>query len=514
MLMIAISDGMNVVDESATIGSPALGKIKRFVKEAGLVTSRFLRGIDFSRHVPRRFSVRKAQVYGLFALCALASWLRGGTHPALQSPLWLIAIALCLSLFFLASDERARIERLIKADPVFRFGSLLLLVIVVQSLNSNYSVVSNDAGLSEMTRISPRLFPWSVEPGGAREMLVWFFPALVGALIVRHLFEWRHIKFLLHLLMWNAALLAFVGLIQYLADSDLVLGIWRAPSRLFFATFDYVNHAAEWFYLNAFIALALLKDNFEKHKPPMQAVVWAGILLLCVVAALLTLSRFGAVIALSILFVALSMVAKRVLRKVSGTGTANVAVAIVIVAMLGVVLFLGAGGGSLAEEVGGKSVFGESSVANDLGDRVIQMPLALAIFGDSPLFGSGGWGYRWLASLHVHVDDPALWTAAGLTNVHCDPIQFLSEFGLVGTIALVWVLVQLVTPAVKKAKNSAISLWIGVGIGVIALHSLIDLPFRCPAVLYLWVILLAALPLFPKRSNSGKNRKNKGECEA
>lgn len=493
---------MNIVDDGDAIGSRALGGIKRAVKNAGARTLRFFRELDFSNHVPRRFSVRKAQVYGIFALCAMASWLRGGTHPALQSPLWLIAIALCLSLFLLAPDERARIEGLIKSDPVFRFGSLLLLVILVQALNSNYSVVPNDAGVGEMARNPPRFFPWSVEPAGAREMLTWFFPALVGVLIVRHLFEWRHVKLLLHLLVWNAGALAFVGIAQHLAGTQTMLGVWSIPGTRFFATFDYVNHAAEWFYFNAFIALALLRDNLDKKKPPMQATVWALILLLCVLATLLTLSRFGALIALSVLFIGLSMVAKRVLRKVSGVGTASVVVAIMIVALLGVVLFLGAGGGALAREVGDKSMFGEHSVAGDLKGRLIQIPMALAILAESPLFGSGGWGYRWLARLHVSPTDATLWDAAGKANVHCDPIQFLSEFGLIGAAVLAVILFQLVRPAIQHWKYSAMSLWIGVGIVVVSVHSLIDLPFRCPAILVPWAVLLAAHPLLSARAGT------------
>ena len=32
------------------------------------------------------------------------------------------------------------------------------------------------------------------------------------------------------------------------------------------------------------------------------------------------------------------------------------------------------------------------------------------------------------------------------------------------------------------------------GLALVALFSLIDLPFRCPAILYTWVAVLAALP--------------------
>ena len=69
-----------------------------------------------------------------------------------------------------------------------------------------------------------------------------------------------------------------------------------------------------------------------------------------------------------------------------------------------------------------------------------------------------------------------------------------------GAGLLFLVLARLVTEAVKGWKRSAMSVWIGAGAAVVAFHGFFDLPFRCPAILYVWVILLAAHPLISERA--------------
>jgi len=63
--------------------------------------------------------------------------------------------------------------------------------------------------------------------------------------------------------------------------------------------------------------------------------------------------------------------------------------------------------------------------------RLMVVTAALEIWRDSPWFGVGGWGFRYLASSHL--PERAVEKTAGLANVHNDPVQFLLEFGLVGS---------------------------------------------------------------------------------
>ncbi len=434
--------------------------------------------------------INRGLVFGIFFLCAYAAWACGGVRPALQWPLPWVALALCAVTACLP-NARKRIWE----DPVFRAGAAFLLLLVLQWLNSNHGVQWGEGGLAVMERPPLKWWPWSVGAGETVEMLNWFFPAWTILLIIRNILTRLDIKTLLHLLAWNSAALAFVGLLQYMAGAERILGIWEVPYRVFFATFAYPNHAAEWFYLHAALSAGLLHDALVKRKPPVRIAVWMGCFMLCVVATFLTLSRAGAFVALGLLLAVLSIFMKRALKSLSGVTAINIYMVMGVMALAGLTLFLGAGGGSLAAEVGGKTLIGEESVAGDLTVRIRQMPYAWEMIKDYPLFGTGGWGYGSLLKFHLPQDQWAAWMAAGKANIHCDPLQFFSEFGMVGVLCMGWILVALVRPIVLTERLGKMQRWILVGLLLIALHSLIDWPFRCPAILLSWCSLLVALPV-------------------
>ena len=77
----------------------------------------------------------------------------------------------------------------------------------------------------------------------------------------------------------------------------------------------------------------------------------------------------------------------------------------------------------------------------------------------------------------------------GYANAHNDAMQFLCEFGIVGselmliaTFAFAWPFLQQLRRNITPALTLA-----GVGLLAALLHSLIDLPFRNPGILYAWL---------------------------
>ena len=441
--------------------------------------------------------INRIFVFGIFFLCAYAAWACGGVRPALQWPLPLVAIVLCAAAACLPG-ARARIWK----DPVLRAGIPFFLLLLLQWINSCHGVAWGDDGLAVLDRTPSKWWPWSVGAGEAGEMLNWFFPAWMVLLVIRNILDRSDIKLLLHLFAWNAAFLAFVGLLQYLAGVERILGIWDVPYRIFFATFAYPNHAAEWFYLHAALSAGLMHDAVVKRKPPIRVGVWLVCFMLCVVATFLTLSRAGAFVALCLLLVVLFIFLKRTCKNLEGINAIHTYIVVAIIAMTGLTLFLGAGGGSLAKEVGGKPLLGEESVAADLSVRVRQLPYAWEMIKDYPLFGTGGWGYGELLQFHLSQEEWEAWIASGKANVHCDPIQLISEFGLVGVLCMGIVLVALVRPVFFTGHLGEMQRWILAGVLIVWLHSLIDWPFRCPAILLGWCGLLAALPCLTRRSHS------------
>ncbi|MEE9367378.1 MAG: O-antigen ligase family protein [Pontiella sp.] len=455
--------------------------------------------MNFSKYIPAQLSVRRVMAFGFFVLCAMAAWMRGGLYKPLQWPLIAISLFLCSCICFLEDEVQKKLIVKLKRDPIVYAGLTLLLLILIQCLNSNYAVVSIEEGAAAFLRSPACWLPWSVNPADAGEMLIWFLPAWVAILLVRHLLERRHIKFMVYLMAWNAALLSIVSIVQYVIGSGKILGMWEASRHWTFGMFDYPNHTAAWFYLNAFLSAGLLHDAMRKRLPPAQLMVWSVVFFLCLISAGLTLSRFGAFVAMALLGVILIIFLKKYYSTVKGAAAVNLIIGSVIAAFIGLTLFFGAGKGALAREISQKALVGESSVAGDIGGRFIQFPYAWAMFRDYPLFGSGGWSYRSLAPLYIPEGNRAYWDGVGKDNLHCDPLQFLTEFGLLGTACIAFIIGILIKRILNTQRHSTVSIWIIIGLFTVLFHSFFDLPFRCPAIVFEWCILLTILPKLSRR---------------
>lgn len=435
--------------------------------------------------------LRRGMAYGVFLLCAYTVWMRAGVYFSLLWPLALLSALLCISVFMLPGEQRRSLGCRILRDPVFWFGSAFLLLLGIQWINSGYDVVVPVRG-------SQKWIPWAIKRIDVAEMLNWFFSVFVILLVVRNVLKRADIKVLMHLLVWNGALLACVGILQRLLESDGILGIWEAPRRDFFATFDYPNHAAAWFYLHSGLAAGLAHDAEVKRKPRVRLVVWGACFMCCIVASCLTLSRFGSFVALIQLATVFIVLLYRTRRSQKRRAAFNVYAVMAIVALIGITLFFGVGGGSLAKEVGDKPLLGERSIAGDISGRLRHVARARAMIRDYPVFGAGAWGCDGLVDLYIPEKELRSWTVGGRLNAHCDPVQFLAEFGLVGGMCMAVVVVVLARDAVL-AKRNVLIFWLAGGLVAVLLHSLIDLPFRCPAILLEWSVLLALLSKLARR---------------
>ena len=78
--------------------------------------------------------------------------------------------------------------------------------------------------------------------------------------------------------------------------------------------------------------------------------------------------------------------------------------------------------------------------------------------------------------------------------MHNDPLQFLAEFGVVGSLLLLAAVVALAWPVFRqRLVERPARLFALLGLALVLVHSLVDLPFRCPAILFAWTAVLAGL---------------------
>lgn len=447
----------------------------------------------FARPEPSRW------VRGLVVFIVLYTiWFWGGLRPGFH----LLAVAASASLLVLlcAGGNRRGLLR----DPAFWTGLVFVGYLAVQSLNAGRELYF-DVGHRRWTYSLPRwrALPWSFDRAESVQMMMWFVPAWAVALAVRSSFlDTRSVHRLLRVLVYSSGVLALVGCVQFVTGAVLPFAPAR-PGEAFFASFTYANHAAAFFVLSAALAAGLLfRELFESgYRPRRQRVVaLAGSMLACLAGANLSLSRAGILLGwtLGLLIGLYGLVCGWRAHRPAG----RLKLLLAATGALGVLFFAVAGFGEqairreFAAKAGAAGARSLSRTINlDVGDRPLLAGAAVRIWNDHRWYGVGGWGYRHLVGHYVPAERWNELAFQGKANVHCDPLQSLVEFGLVGAGLLGAFLASLLASALRRRCEPGAPFVFGLtGLGMVLCFSALDLPFRCPAILIVWTALFAALP--------------------
>lgn len=464
----------------------------------------------------RLFVSEAILLVGVGLLTSYAAWARGGTVVSLQWPfLWL---ALFISLLLIVGplvDGAARsdvsiwlafgrrIGRIV-TDPVTGFFGVFLVLLLIQWLNAGRERVYDFAAFKWVYGPPPQHgLPGAIQKDEALEMLRWFVPACVAALAVRHGLKTRYaLRTLFGIILANACVLCCVGVAQFVSGTNSIYWMFPDMGIHFFAGFGYQNHGAAYCFLCMCLTLGflirLIRQGDEDLRRSPELWGWVGLLLLFLLSAHLALSRGVAVLC----WVAMGMGLATVWATLSG----NLPPAVRFNGALGLTVAVLAAG-YLVLEIGGERFDNEmetlrpQSIRKGFTVRAWQIESAWRMWQGHKLYGVGGWGYRHMVGLYT---DKALWPLIELTgkaNVHNDAIQFLTEFGLVGVVAMAGAVCWMVGAAWRD-RSSGLVKFIIIGIGGVFLYSNVDLPFRCPAVLYVWSVMLAGASVYGKRPES------------
>ena len=422
------------------------------------------------------------------------TWVWSGMRPSFHNVTMLVALALVAVAF------RGGAVRTWICDPIFWLGLLFLVYLAVPWLNAG-RVLYYDVAFQCWQYTPPPCprWPFAFDRTEAGQMVAWFFPVWVLVLVVRSpLLDGKAALRLLHLIVLNAGLLALFGVVQFLSGSRSIYGVTPLSCN-FFATFPYSNHAAAFFLMAAALAAGMLFRIYWRVRGlggDGPAGLFSLVLFLCLTGACLSLSRAGILLS-GLLGLGLLAYGWRLGRLgFSPADRFRFAVGALTLLTLGAASIFALGEELIRHEftvAQASPVWGHLNMG--LSGRPHFVRAAWTMWLDHPWWGVGGWGYRHLVSFYV---DPGLWPELqklGWANVHCDALQFLAEFGLAGTSLIGAVVVLLVWPARRSGTGpQPLHVLALTGLALVLVFSMIDLPFRCPAILYTWSVVLAVLP--------------------
>lgn len=464
------------------------------------------------------------------ALAIYLAWVHGGTRvDHLDGVPWL-SLAIMEMLLLCPpirkgesyGDALRRVRRGLARDPLFYIGLALCGLLTIQWANGGEGVRLDPSRTRWIYDLPP--LPWapsSVVSSESRQQLFWFPPVWAALLAVRHGLLRGGQRRLLRILAWNGALLSVFGFIQNLSGTRSLF--WITPLEgYFFSSFGYPNLAGAFFTLLFAVSVGLW---FQDATDPDER-RGSGWLLVPVAlnfaGAMGSLSRAAMLLTLVLLVVG---------------GTYCLRVAWHQLGLAGRIKVLGMGTLSVLTVIGLFFAFPQSNLRAELaniqpstfyhdtiGMRIFQFRSAKDMIKDHPVFGVGGWGYRHFVNEYVTPEEyKEMVSGKGRANVHNDILQFFAEHGSVGfglmlaavgvLLAPIWRGVRQVvrkpaesewtapsrTPVLARVPPVVWCVWAGTTATVI--HSLIDLPFRSPAILLVWTLCLACTPAFLPRSD-------------
>ena len=495
----------------------------------------------------------------VFLTVAGFSWIFGGANAPMLMPVmpWLWALALETLLFFPQrhfgesfADARARVWKSLSRDPITYLTLSFLVVLLMPLFNCGLCKVCDYPKILAGADPAPPIpfSPFCVNPREHLGVVVWFVPSLTALLAVRHSLARHGRRLLVHILVWNGALLASFGFIQQATGAEAPYWIVAKNPVEFFSSFGYPNMGGAFFVAVFAVAAGLWQDNVrrdvsaaaakkkvaqeqegetnpkEKYCPQWVKTHYLLIpVALCFFGALATLSRAAILLSFAILgfwfiYLCLSLFTSR-----KNLSRVKLHFGMLVGIVLTVVLV-----GIFAPDNFMKEVSTVSPMV--VADRVTgkaqyHTRVASAIFKDHPLFGVGGWGYKHFCFDYMTDDDRRHMQIVGGVNVHNDYMQFLCEHGAIGGALLLAILISLIVPVFREwAERARVAHFVkgsdiprptalfcvpAVVVGILLaataniVHAFGDCVFRSPAVLSQFLLLLACAPGFIEGDEGG-----------
>jgi O-antigen ligase len=460
-------------------------------------------------------------------LLVFPAWARGGNIREFLTPYpWLAAIAFFVFLLapYLRKTShshgctlvRYRVQRIF-SDPVFYLGGAFLFQLYIQWWNSGKVRILLEEGQGKVTFSPPYIdwLPGAVDTLRSWDIVVWFFPAFVALLIIRHGFSKPQIvKIFFWGMIINASSLSIFGLIAPVLAKNYPIWLTSILPRqpmFFFSTFGYPNHAGSFFILHLGLACGLFFHYYKDRKQFSQ--FWVKIsVITCIILLLfitihLTACRYAILFSWAVvvffLFYLLYKTFKNKPTQHPLPGKILIAAFCLLVLVSCIFFFLS--NKDIHSEISTMSNPGKV-IGEQFNSRAWAFAAAAKMWKDYPVFGVGGNGYREYLSQYAKIPKKGY---VCLSNVHNDVLQFLCEFGIAGLGLMLGIIGLLAVRIARFQERKNAWVFFGLlGVFGVAMQSMIDVPFRSPPIIIAFVVVLAGYGMLPH--DQGKVTGKKG----
>jgi hypothetical protein len=472
-------------------------------------------------------------LFHVAAFVIALGWIHGGTRPE-----WLLPVIPWMSLailewFLLCAqpkkdelllDSRERVWSVLKKDYLLHIALAFTVLLVIPFFNIAQEPIFVEATQKWQAFAPPiNWLPFTTDIHRHGVVLLWFIPAMIAVLAVKHGLLKRSKRILLETICWNGAALALLGFVQLSWQTDSILWLTKMEGE-FFSVFGYVNLGAAYFTLIGAISFGLwLQQAAEDvnlaavstlHPDELQS-AWrvhrmVFPTLLCFASAIATLSRAGIILCflLFVFFViyGLGYIWKRIDLGVRISILSGVSAFIFIL----VVLFFALRLEGLKRELA--TITWSAVIERVTGSGQYHVRVAKKIASDYPIFGVGGWGYPVYQGVYLTPEEAKGKQIVGGSNVHNDMFQFLAEHGVIGFGLMMAFALGVVIPLLLEAirfcrlkptggqrpgsvlkthwfyRLPPVIVAVFAGTTATVAHSFGDLPFRSPAILVIWLL--------------------------
>lgn len=389
--------------------------------------------------------------------------------------------------------------------PVFWLGLLLFALIAIQALNPAWSYVSDGKNwwMREIRSISWLPSGVDVPPteGGPWRTLIVYASVWMVVCAVWIGFTRRHtFQILFTALVANGFVLAGAGMLQRLKGNGRILGLFEAPTSYFVATILYKNQAAAYFNILLGLAAGLSFWHYSRSLRRLEKSSPAGVFAFMAVAiaiiVLFSFSRAGTMLMLALTLLILLVYLVRAVRT-PAEQRSHLTSALVVI-LLGSFVWLG----GYSMRIDRVTVSMDRLLTTDrmvsITNRGTAQQATWDMARDRLAFGwgAGSFGYYFPVYQQRHPNifyypdgRRAFWEHA-----HNDYLEWLAEIGVVGlgllglsAAYLFWITFR------RYVWENALVVFALLGLGTTLAHAWVDFPFRNPAVLTTWCVLLPAL---------------------